>query len=58
MDSTRYEQDTTRGNGRMVIGRAFTEVDDLYTSMDVDQVVLFNRVLNAEEREWLLTNNI
>ena len=43
-DSTRYKQDTTEGKGRMVIGRAFTEVDSLYTSMDVDQMVMFNRV--------------
>ena len=58
IDNTIRAQDTTPRNGRLVIGRTFTEIDNLYTFMEVDQVVFFNRVLDGEERDWLLTNNL
>ena len=57
-DGTKYEQDTTPGYGRLVIGRAFTTVDKYYTSMEVDQVVFFNEILANENINWLLRNNI
>ena len=52
-DSTVEEDDTTPGDGRIVIGRSFTEVDDYYTSMAVDEVVLFNKVLTEHEIKCL-----
>ena len=52
-DSTIQEDDTTPGNGRIVIGRSFTEIDDYYTSMEVDELCFFNEVLSAQEIKYL-----
>ena len=57
-DRTKYAQVTTPGDGRLVIGRAFTTVDNYYTTMEVDHVVVFNSVLTRENINWLLRNNI
>ena len=57
-DRTRYRQDTPPGDRRLVIGRAFTTVDNYYTSMDVDYVVFFNDVLSYENINWLLSNDL
>ena len=57
-DSRKYEQDTTPGEGKLAIGRAFTEVDGLYTSMEVDRVVFFNNILTPEHVDWFFRNNL
>ena len=36
------------GSGRIVIGRSFTDVDDHYSSMAVDELLLFNEFLPAD----------
>ena len=42
-DNTKIPLDTASGDRRIVIGKAYSEVDDHYTSMDVDQVVFYNK---------------
>ena len=42
-DSTKIPQDTASGDGRVVLGRAYSTVDDHYTSMEVDQVMFYNK---------------
>ena len=54
-DRTKYRQDTTFGEGKLVIGKTFTSVDKYYTSMVVSQVALFNQVLSREDIIFLLT---
>ena len=39
----------TAGNGRIVIGRSFTEVNDFYTTMEMEELVIFNRFLTDEQ---------
>ena len=46
----------TRGAGRAVIGRFSTEADRSYTSLEMDDLLLFNQTLTAEEIKSL--NNI
>ena len=52
-DNTIQEDNTTAGNGRIVIGKSFTEIDDYYTSLEVDEVLLFNKILTAQEINYL-----
>ena len=49
-DSTPERQYIAPGDGRIVLGRAYSTVDDFYTSMTVDEVWFFN--------EWLDVNDI
>ena len=48
-DLTKIARDTAYGNGRIVLGRAYSEVDDYYTSMEVDQLVFYNRASSPRE---------
>ena len=48
-DNTKFAQDTEAGDGRIVLGRAYSEVDDFYTSMEVDELSFFNEQLYPEE---------
>ena len=57
-DRKRYYQETTPGDGKLVIGRAYSAVDNYYTSMDVDQVMFFNNALSFINIKWLLRNNL
>ena len=57
-DRKRYDQETTPGDGKLVIGRAYSAVDNYYTSMDVDQVMFFNNALSFINIKWLLRNNL
>ena len=47
--TTITQASTSESNGRIVIGRAFTEVDLQYSSVEVDQLLLFNLALNEAE---------
>ena len=38
-----------RGDGRIVIGRRFSELDSNYPSAQVDELLFFNRALNETE---------
>ena len=37
------------GDGRVVIGRAYTDKDSAYASVDVDELLFFNEILNEVE---------
>ena len=37
------------GDGRIVIGRRFSELDSNYPSVQVDELLFFNRALNQTE---------
>ena len=45
----RLNYDGTPGNGRLVIGKQYVDEDDKYVSMDLDELVFFNRKLTAQE---------
>ena len=42
-------EEHTTGDGRIVIGRRFTGSDNEYTSVQVDELLLFNKTLSGEE---------
>ena len=55
-DGTEVVSDTTKdggsfpaGDGRIVLGRFFTDTDEKYTSMQVDELLLFNEALSATD---------
>ena len=48
-DSRKNGDNNSPGNGRIVIGRAFTEIDDFYSSMEMDALLLFNRFLTSAQ---------
>ena len=37
------------GDGRIVFGRFYTDVDDRYASVQMDQLLFFNHALTAPE---------
>ena len=43
------QSSTTESNGRIVIGRAFTEINNYYASVQVDELLFFNRSLTKQE---------
>ena len=47
-DRTKHRQDTTFGDGRIVLGRAYSGVDDGYTSMEIDEVTFYNEARFTE----------
>ena len=54
-DRTRKRQDTAAGDGRVVLGRAYSGVDDFYTSMEVDDVGFYNEWVNPRDiRDFLI----
>ena len=44
---------TREGNGRIVIGRLYTEIDVEYTSMDMDELLFFNTYLTDYDIDLL-----
>ena len=40
---------SSTGSGRVVIGRAFINVDNSYTSLELDELLFFNRALQKQE---------
>ena len=42
------------GDGRIVVGRRFTDMDQQYASVMVDELLFFNRYLTPEEISVLL----
>ena len=47
-DRTRFDRDTAFGDGRIVLGRAYSDVDDFYTSMTIDEVEFYNEARFTE----------
>ena len=48
-DDTLNRSDSEHADGRIVLGRAFSEVDDFYTGMTVDDVAFFNNALGPAD---------
>ena len=56
-DETReIRDDKESGNGRMVIGRQFVNRDEKYVSMHLDEVMMWNEALDADEINNLYVN--
>ena len=51
--TTVVQSPTSEPNGRIVIGRVFTEVNVLYGSVQVDELLFFNRSLTEAEIRML-----
>ena len=47
--TTKFPHTITPSNGKIVIGRAYTEIDNVYTSMEVDELLFFNHTLTTQE---------
>ena len=54
-DRTRRAKDSEPADGRIVLGRAYSGVDDHYTSMEVDEVEFFNEWLDPPVIQGLYT---
>ena len=39
----------TQGDGRIAVGRRFTELDEAYSSVQVDELLFFNQTLTDDE---------
>ena len=48
-DRRKRPDNNSPGNARMAIGRSFTEIDDFYSSMEMDELAMFNRFLTSEQ---------
>ena len=46
---------TGEGNGGIVVGRLYTETDIEYTTMGIDEMLLFNNSLTGEDISILYT---
>ena len=44
------------GDGRIVLGRYYTDSDQLHASVQVDELIFFNRALTESEIEALYNN--
>ena len=52
-DRSRNDGFNRGGDGRIVIGRSFTEVNDFYTTMEMEELVIFNKFLTYEQIEQI-----
>ena len=52
-DTIMYRVANHPGNGKLIIGRRYTDWDHNYTSVAVDELTLWNRALSAQEIENL-----
>ena len=52
-DRTKVPRYTKLGDGRIVLGRAYSGVDKYYTSMEVDQVTFYDDWLDPQEIQRL-----
>ena len=41
------------GDGRVVVGRLYTDVNDFYASVDVDELLFFNEALSDQNIRYL-----
>ena len=49
--TSEYTKQSSPGNSRVVLGRQFTDDDHYYTSVQVDELMFFNRNLLASDIE-------
>ena len=52
-DTTKYGGSYSAGDGRIVVGRYYTNQDRYYASVQVDELLFFNQTLTAAEIEAL-----
>ena len=55
-DTVQDVQSCSAGDGRIVVGRQFTDRDRDYASVMVDELLFFNQTLTAEEISTLATS--
>ena len=48
-DTTKNQQSFSPGDGRIVVGRFFTDRNQQYASVQVDELIFFNRTLTSAE---------
>ena len=48
-DHTKSLRTLSAGDGRVVLGRAYTDLDTWYAPVDIDEILFFNRKLSAED---------
>ena len=47
-DTSRYAFPNSAGDGRLVLGRESTDIDNNYGSVDVDELFFFNQTLSDQ----------
>ena len=47
--TTKYAVSSAAGDGRIVVGRVYTNLDQDYASVQVDELIYFNQALTDEE---------
>ena len=59
-NGTEVESDTTKttrsyapGDGRIVVGRSYTDSDKYYASMHIDELIFFNKALSTNDIKLL-----
>ena len=53
--TTKESASRSAGDGRIVVGRIFTDVDNHYNSLEVDELIFFNSSLVLKEVVALAT---
>ena len=48
-DTNKYGGTYSAGDGKIVVGREYTTIDDSYTSMQIDELIYFNQALSDDE---------
>ena len=48
-DTTKDARSYSAGDGRIVLGRYYTDSDEYYTSAMVDELVFFNQALSNDD---------
>ena len=53
-DRTQVAQDTIPADGRIVLGRAYSDMNAFYTSIDIDELGFYNRPLSSDDvyKSW------
>ena len=52
-DNTKWNRSPSAGDGRIVVGRYYTGRSQRYASVEVDELIFFNRYLSIEEIRML-----
>ena len=53
-DTTPLSYPCGSGDGRIVLGRAYTAIDKDYSSIEIDELTYFNRILSTAEMKQIL----
>ena len=52
-DTTKSEKTYPTGDGRIVVGRYYTDEDRYYMSMQIDELIFFNKTLSTTDIKHL-----